>query len=93
MGRVLHIGVRVNRSDPLKIVSAAGGAGYVKDSRKRGCFYPMLRFWLFIKVKLCLKYIFKNSYYTLPLAYSDDTLSVEIITERISFYIIFAMTS
>ena len=74
MGRVLHMGVRVNRSDPLKIVSAAGGGGYVEDSRKRGCFYTMLRFRLFIKVKLCLQYSFKNSYYTLSLAYSDNPL-------------------
>ena len=55
MGRVLHMGVRVNRSDPLKIVSAAGGGGYVEDSRKRGCFYTMLEFRPFIKMKLFMK--------------------------------------
>jgi hypothetical protein len=55
MGRVLHMGVRVNRSDPLKIVSAAGGGGgYVEDSRKRGCFYTMLRFRLFSEMKMPL---------------------------------------
>ena len=60
MGRVLHIGVRVNRSDPLKIVSAAGGGGYVEGSRKRGCFYTMLRFRLFSKMKLSLSCNFKT---------------------------------
>jgi len=60
MGRVLHMGVRVNRSDPLKIVSAAGGGGYVEDSRKRGCFYTMLRFRLFSKMKLSLSCNFKT---------------------------------
>ena len=60
MGRVLHRGVRVNRSDPLKIVSAAGGGGYVEDSRKRGCFYTMLRFRLFSKMKLSLSCNFKT---------------------------------
>jgi hypothetical protein len=93
MDRVLHMGVRVNRSDPLKIVSAAGGGGgYVEDSRKRGCFYTMLRFRLFSKMKMYLKYCFSNSYYVLSLAYSDNPLRIEVITERFSFYIIFAMT-
>jgi hypothetical protein len=92
MGRVLPMGVRVNRSDPLKIVSAAGGGGYVEDSRKRGCFYTMLRFRLFSKMKMYLKYCFSNSYYVLSLAYSDNPLRIEVITERFSFYIIFAMT-
>ena len=60
MGRVLHIGVRVNRSDPLKIVSAAGGGGYVEDSRKRGCFYTMLKSRPFIKMKLFMMCIFNT---------------------------------
>jgi hypothetical protein len=60
MGRVLHIGVRVNRSDPLKVVSAAGGGGYVEDSRKRGCFYTMLEFRPFIKMKLFIRCNFKT---------------------------------
>ena len=60
MGRVLHMGVRVNRSDPLKIVSAAGGGGYVEDSRKRGCFYTMLKSRPFIKMKLSLVCNFKT---------------------------------
>ncbi len=91
MGRVLHRDVRVNRSDPLKLCPRQEGGGYVEDSRKRSCFYTMLRFRLFIKVKLCLKCSFKNSYYTLLLAYSDNPLSIEVITERFSFHIIFAM--
>ncbi len=60
MGRVLPMGVRVNRSDPLKIVSAAGGGGYIEDSRKRGCFYTMLRFRLFSEMKMPLSCKFKT---------------------------------